>query len=212
MNLSNIIQYKEGIPHYDLTKTILYLEYRGKKSFGSHFKISPADHEIIYKMVSWIVNDPKACEKYNISNRKGILLSGPVGCGKTSLMKLFSTIVPKAKVFTIKPSREISMEFSTKGFEVIHRYSRSVRQAKSICLDDIGIEPSVRYFGEQVNVVGEILLSRYELFISKGTITHGTTNLDADELQSRYGIRVRSRLREMFNLISFHPDSKDKRQ
>ncbi|NEW80482.1 MAG: ATPase, partial [Gelidibacter sp.] len=40
--------------------------------------------------------------------------------------------------------------------------------------------------------------------------THITTNLNAEELETRYGSRVRSRLREMLNVVAF--DSKDKRQ
>ena len=40
---------------------------------------------------------------------------------------------------------------------------------------------------------------------------HITTNLNAVELEKRYGNRVRSRLRAMFNLIGFDEDSKDKR-
>ena len=38
-----------------------------------------------------------------------------------------------------------------------------------------------------------------------------TTNLNAQELEERYGNRVRSRMRQMFNLISFDSGSKDKR-
>lgn len=38
-----------------------------------------------------------------------------------------------------------------------------------------------------------------------------TTNLNAEELERLYGDRVRSRLREMFNLISFPPEAKDRR-
>ncbi|WP_322348420.1 hypothetical protein [Marivirga arenosa] len=40
-------------------------------------------------------------------------------------------------------------------------------------------------------------------------ITHATTNLIPTELENLYGNRVRSRMREMFNLIAFH--STDKR-
>ena len=212
MNLSDIIQYKNGIPHYDLTNTIQFLQYRGKKVFGDHFHISPDDYEVIYQIVSWIVNDQQACKKYNISNDKGILLSGPIGCGKTSLIKLFSTLVPKHRSYTFKTTRDISMEFSKQGYNIIHKYSRSIRSPKAICFDDIGIEPPMRYFGDNINVIAEILLSRYDIFTSKGVLTHGTTNLNSQELENRYGNRVRSRLREMFNLISFPPDAEDKRK
>ena len=211
MNLSKIIEFKDGVPHYDLSQTINYLEYRGKQLYGNHFYICPHDYEVMYQIISWVVNDKKACKKYNISSRKGLLLTGPVGCGKTSLMKLFSSIIPISKIFFIKPAREVTMEFSRNGYDVIYRYSRSNSRSKSICFDDIGIEPPMRYFGDQINVMGEILLSRHELFISKGILTHATTNLNAEELEYRYGNRVRSRLREMFNLIAFPANTKDKR-
>ena len=42
--------------------------------------------------------------------------------------------------------------------------------------------------------------------------THITTNLNAEELEKRYGIRVRSRLREMMNVVAFDNNSIDKRQ
>lgn len=212
MNLSEIIQYKNGIPHYDLANTIQYLEYRGKKQFGNHFYICTHDYEVIYQVVSWIVNDIEACKKYNISHDKGLLLSGPVGCGKSSLMKLFASLTPLSRTFSIKQSREITMEFSKAGFDVINKYSRSTRSPKGICFDDIGIEPPMRYFGDHINVIGEIILSRYDLFVSKGILTHATTNLNAEEIETRYGARIRSRLREMFNLIAFPAEAKDKRR
>jgi hypothetical protein len=62
-----------------------------------------------------------------------------------------------------------------------------------------------------MHVLGEILLSRYKHFISHDMITHVTTNLSATEIESIYGNRVRSRLREMFNLISFSHNDEDKR-
>ncbi len=212
MNLSEVIQYKNGIPHYGLTNTIQFLEYRGKKMFGTHFKIHAIDYEIIYQIIAWIVNDEKACKKYNISRDKGIILTGQVGCGKTSLMKLFASLTPLSRAYRVKPARDVTMEFSKQGYDVINRYSRSIRSPKPICFDDIGVEPPMRYFGDHINVMGEIFLSRYELFIAKGIQTHATTNLTAEELESRYGNRVRSRLREMVNLIAFSPESMDKRK
>ncbi|HCY81161.1 MAG TPA: ATPase, partial [Xanthomarina gelatinilytica] len=41
--------------------------------------------------------------------------------------------------------------------------------------------------------------------------THLTTNLNALEIEDRYGERVRSRLREMVNVIAFPSSSPDKR-
>ena len=60
--------------------------------------------------------------------------------------------------------------------------------------------------------MAEILLSRYELFTSKKIQTHITTNLSATEIENQYGNRVRSRLREMVNLIAFEKGIDDKRR
>ena len=68
-----------------------------------------------------------------------------------------------------------------------------------------------RHYGKDCNVMGEILLSRYDLFLNKKIKTHATTNLNAAELEELYGIRVRSRMRQLFNLVAFNRDSKDKR-
>ncbi len=47
------------------------------------------------------------------------------------------------------------------------------------------------------------ILSRYDHFISQKMITHITTNLDSQDIEEVYGLRVRSRLREMCNVVCF---------
>ena len=97
-------------------------------------------------------------------------------------------------------------------------------QKDYFCFDDLGVEPTGRHFGQDINVMGEILLSRYDLLVpsdgnvtrglSKGKriFTHCTTNLNAHEIEARYGSRVRSRMRQLFNLIPFDERSVDKRK
>lgn len=89
--------------------------------------------------------------------------------------------------------------------------SFSNHQPKIYCLDDLGVEQNLKYYVNECNVIGEVLLSRYEYYISHDMITHLTTNLSASELECVYGNRLRSRLREMFNLVSFNKGSLDKR-
>ena len=60
-------------------------------------------------------------------------------------------------------------------------------------------------------MMAEILITRYEHFVENNAITHITTNLSASEIERVYGNRVRSRLRQMFNLIAFDSNAKDKR-
>jgi len=55
--------------------------------------------------------------------------------------------------------------------------------------------------------MGEVLLSRYVLFLGHNVKTHATTNLNAHELENYYGNRVRSRMCQRFNLVSFDGNS-----
>ena len=193
---------------------VTFFEKRGKEQYGEKFRIQQQDHDIIYKLLIYFLGNKPEADKLDIDLRKGILLTGPIGCGKTSLMSLMRFVPPPERKHIMKPCRELSFEFIQEGFEVISRYSKmsfNSDHPKVYCFDDLGAEQSLKYFGNECNVMGEVLLSRYDLFISQGMITHLTTNLSASELESMYGNRVRSRFREMFNLIAFDKDSMDKR-
>ncbi|PWK17110.1 P-loop NTPase family protein [Xanthomarina spongicola] len=192
---------------YDFKKILIYLDAKGKLIFGKHFKIYEEDEIILYKLCIYFIRDFEACEKLKIDPNKGILLSGPVGCGKTSLMKLLRYIVPHQKAYELIPARNITFAFNNLGYKTIEEYGNS----NFYCFDDLGVETTGRHFGKDCNVMGEILLSRYDLFLKRNIKTHSTTNLNAQELEERYGNRVRSRMRQMFNLISFDSKSVDKR-
>ena len=199
---------------FDLTKYMAFIETKGKELFNPDFKVHAEDYEIIFQLLIYFLKDTKNCEKYGISLRKGILLSGPVGCGKTSLMNLVKLALSPEQRYIVKSCREISFEFIQDGYSTIRKYSNlsfSKDLPKAYCFDDLGTENNLKYYGNDCNVMAEIMLSRYDLFISRRMITHITTNLNGDEIEDLYGTRVRSRLREQFNLIAYPFDAKDKR-
>ena len=195
---------------YDFDKILIYLNAKGKLLFGDKFKIYDEDREILLKLCSYFIKDKENCKNYDIDINKGILLSGPVGCGKTSLMKLLRFIVPLQRPYEIIPCRNVTFSFNHLGFKTIEEYGNT----KFFCFDDLGIEPVGRFYGKDLNVMGEVLLSRYELYLkTKPKVkTHATTNLNAEELEERYGNRVPSRMRELFNLVAFDKDTNDKRK
>ena len=198
---------KDNHIHYDFKSILIYLDAKGKLLFGKNFKIYEEDEVVLYKLCIYFIRDFEACAKLNIDPNKGILLSGPVGCGKTSLMKLLRHIVPHHKLYEVIPARNITFAFNNIGYKTIQEYGNS----SFYCFDDLGVETTGRHFGKDCNVMGEILLSRYDLFLQRKIRTHATTNLNAQELEERYGNRVRSRMRQLFNLIAFDKESKDKR-
>ena len=193
---------------YDFPKILIYLNAKGKLLFGKGFKIYDDDHPIILKLCNYFVKDKEQCTKHNIDPDKGILLTGPVGCGKTSLMRLLHHLVPHQRPYIVIPARNIVFGFNHLGFKIIEDYG----DGQSFCFDDLGVEATGRHYGKDCNVMGEVLLSRYELFLKTKIKTHATTNLSAKELEDMYGNRVRSRMRQLFNLIAFPKTANDKRK
>ena len=198
---------KDNCIQYDFKSILIYLDAKANLLFGKNFKIYEEDEVVLYKLCIYFIRDFEACAKLNIDPNKGILLSGPVGCGKTSLMKLLRHIVPHQKSYELIPARNITFAFNNIGYKTIQEYGNS----NFYCFDDLGVETTGRHFGKDCNVMGEILLSRYDLFLQRKIRTHATTNLNAQELEERYGNRVRSRMRQLFNLIAFDKESVDKR-
>jgi energy-coupling factor transporter ATP-binding protein EcfA2 len=193
---------------YDYDKILIYLQVKGKLLFGHSFEIYEEDRNTIFKLCSYMIRDHETCKKMDIDLNKGILLTGPVGCGKTSIMKLIRGITPLYPSYDIIPSRNVTFAFNHIGYRIIEQYG----DHKFYCFDDLGIEPYGKHFGKECNVMGEVLLSRYDLFVHYKFKTHGTTNLNANELEAYYGNRVRSRMRQLFNLIAYDKESHDKRQ
>jgi hypothetical protein len=199
----------------DFNWCLNFLEKRGRELYGQKFKIYEQDHSIIYKLIIYFIGDKPEAEKLGLNLDKGILLTGPVGCGKTTLMNLMRFVPPPERNHLMKSCRDVSFEFIQEGFEVINRYSKmsfNSGHPKIYCFDDLGAEQSLKYYGNECNIMAEILLSRYDLFVSQKMLTHITTNLSASEIENAYGSRVRSRMREMFNLISFGQVTQDKRK
>jgi DNA replication protein DnaC len=198
----------------DFDWCVKFFEKRGQEMYGPNFRIIQEDHEIIYKLVVYFLGHEDEANRLGLDLRKGIMLTGPIGCGKTSLMSLMRLVPAKERNFAMKTTRDISFEFIQEGYDVINRYSKlsfTGAGPRIYCFDDLGAEQNLKYYGNSCNVMGEILLSRYDLFNSQGMVSHLTTNLGAAEIEKFYGTRLRSRMREMFNSIPFLANSTDKR-
>ncbi|WP_430813984.1 hypothetical protein [Carboxylicivirga sp. RSCT41] len=133
-------------------------------------------------------------------------------------LKYFSSELDKAtehfQSFEIYKANDLSGLYSKSGYEIIeqHTVKSYMRQnginnkdyPLSICYDDLGAEEQYSsHYGCKVNVLKEILLKRYDLFMAKNMRTIITTNLSSEQIQSYYGERVLSRLREMVNVVKY---------
>lgn len=158
--------------------------------------------------------------KFNAPGRsfqKGLLVYGNVGTSKTLMMKIYSMMLrnhKKRQYFEIMDADSIVREFLIEkgGFEVIERYSRkhhfSDRDPKGLCIDDLGMEDTkAKSYGNEANVIADILFARYNQMMDRGMLTYATSNLPPVKLGALYGERVADRMIEMFNMIHFKGES-----
>ena len=153
---------------YDFSKVITYLDAKGRSLFGENFKVRGEDKGTFLKLCSYMVKDSENCRKMEIDTNKGILLTGPVGCGKTSMMRLIRHIVPHQRTYEIIPARNITFAFNHIGYKIIEDYGNG----RFYCFDDLGVEPMGRYFGDDCNVMGGVGLTPRAVPTDKDPYAH----------------------------------------
>jgi DNA replication protein DnaC len=182
-----------------------------RSSAGKLFKIDADNKAQIEQICLYFAQD----DRFDGDLNKGLMLMGPLGTGKTHIMATFYQ--NQNASFAVVKTRTIENAWINEAKEqdpkIIDLYSanrvlainenRFGHKVNGICFDDAGSEsmPSKRY-GEEKNVIAEIIMNRYDNKLPFNT-THITTNLTAGEFEKAYGSRLRDRLREMCNQIIF---------
>jgi DNA replication protein DnaC len=159
-------------------------------------------------------NQDKAFEILeHISLRKGLLVFGSYGTGKTSSFQIIQTIAERYQVrelwFPSISTQEVVAKFNTERNkeDVIQYYSKGI-----FLFDDLGAEMvgnNIYQYGKE-EVFVRILLNRYRNFESRGTKTHITTNLSLSQIENRYGKQLSDRFVQMFNLLKLDGASRRK--
>lgn len=130
------------------------------------------------------------------SFEKGILVKGKSGLGKTEIIRAISgNPIRPIKIISIL---DICDEVKENGFCELNTKER-------ILIDDVGTEPEViNHFGTRINWFKDFIEKYYLHANGNFSKLLITTNLTGDDFEARYGLRVRSRMREMFNVITLH--------
>jgi hypothetical protein len=195
--------------------------------WGSPFVLDK-HREPVYKLLSWYftgdrrfeTEGPKLLKQPDtvLSLKKGILLAGKRGVGKSVALELFARNPFQPYVFFV--CEEIENEFDQVGSKIIEHHWFNFPTTKpeiyyghrllGACYDDIGAEENGRHFGKESNFMQKILTGRYRN--CRGPYTHLTTNASLKELKVEYGDRAFDRFHQLFNLIEFLPTATNLRQ
>ncbi len=155
---------------------------------------------------------------YSFLNHESVLVIGPVGCGKTSILRTIANIFTIAKdpdyqSFGIAPATRIASELKIES--IFKKYTNPIKggilKNAGWIYDDIGTEEDSNIYGNKSNVIQEIVTILDNSHDMKGKF-HFTSNLGYDQLKERYGERIISRLNGMCNVIIFDQNTQDFRQ
>jgi len=123
---------------------------------------------------------------------KGLLIRGVSGLGKTFLFRCIENNY--VRPISIVSMIDISEEVKEEGYYNLIRNH-------TIYLDDVGTEePTVNHYGTKINWFKNFI----EMYYLKNQLFNRlviSTNNNFDEIEAKYGFRVRSRMSEMFNII-----------
>lgn len=153
-----------------------------------------------------------------LDSSKGLLLWGPIGVGKSVLLKGLQRYYGKINRFCfgsnskhtgfkMVSAAEIALLYAEKGMSGIAQYT----DRECMCnlgIDELGREPiDAKHFGTGINVIQTILQLRYE--VRNEFFTLATTNLDPNlDFVDRYGDYIADRVKEMFNVIEIKGTSR----
>lgn len=141
--------------------------------------------------------------------RKGILLMGKYGCGKTAIMQsfveMYNTIILELNI------RRPMLKFvkSTELLETLKNQSVKNFAQMPLVIDELGREPKqIMDYGNLRSPMIELLSERYDT----GAWTHGTSNFTLETLSSdtHYGRMTGDRLKAIFNFIELKGGSRRK--
>jgi DNA replication protein DnaC len=178
------------------------------------WKIDADNEEVITMLCLYFAND----SRFPGDLKKGILLRGVYGTGKTELMRIFTRNANQN--YTIVPSLTLVENFAEGSYERVEKFYGMIpdgghgqrgQKYLGLCIDELGFEeiPAV-YYGIRVNLLENILWHRYNK--TSRNSTHATTNINNEGLKKLYGERVFSRLFQMFNVLEFPASAKDRRK
>ena len=152
------------------------------RSRGMEFQMDDSTLSKVEKVVKWIFS----------SKKRGLLLCGTLGNGKTTMLRTFKTLLGSKAVY-----------YEAQALYDFYKTNQTlprIAMDEVLLIDDLGAEPSTyNEFGEKRYPLAELLLARYK----QNATTVIATNCSLSQIGELYGDRVHDRIKEMFVMIRY---------
>lgn len=153
---------------------------------------------IFLKVAGWMSNP---------ESKPWLMIYGPVGNGKTTLLKAIIMLINSQQLRYGNNIASMKLFNSIRITELAKEnpdYFGKVKDAIALGIDDIGIEPlEVNGYGTKTGPMVDLFLQRYATL----DMTIFTSNLDREAMKNRYKDRVADRLKEVCDLLYIGFDS-----
>jgi DNA replication protein DnaC len=164
------------------------------QEYGKTLIVNENNRHLIAAICFFVSEDPRFESELGYSFDKGLLIRGTVGLGKTFLVQCVAKngLNPIHSESMIDIANEVRQE---------GEYLINLGENKMIYFDDVGAEEAtVNHFGTRINFFRQWIEQVYLRNKKFGKVII-STNCGFAELEEKYGFRVRSRMKDMFNVI-----------
>lgn len=152
--------------------------------------------------------------KLNLDPKKGILLWGNIGTGKSTIIRILGEVLRMfGKGYKTVNCSYMATQFAASGLDAVNTstYNETDRGVRPVdrAFDELGREPiPARHYGNELNIMQYVFQCRYEL--RESIRTYATTNINPQSLGSLYGDYIADRMSEMFNIVELKGKSRRK--
>jgi DNA replication protein DnaC len=174
------------------------MSWTSQNEFGKKLIVNDDTKKLITALCFFVSRDKRfetdfdSQLKYSLN--KGLLIRGISGLGKTHLVKCLSK--NELNPILVLSMIEISEEIKEHG-----EYNIPTSNSKILYLDDVGTEESViNHYGTKINFFKSFIEGIYLRNKTFNNLIISTNN-SFSEIQEKYGFRVRSRIKDMFNIF-----------
>lgn len=187
---------KELIERCDATYMFKLMKWSSQNNFGRKLIVNENTTYLIKVLCYFLSNDIRFEKELGFSFSKGLLIRGISGLGKTHLVRCLEN--NELNPVLVLSMIEITDEIKDQG-----QYELKLENKKVVYLDDVGTEEAtVNHYGTKIsffkNFIELVYLKNKEKGFNKLMIS---TNNSFAEIEAKYGFRVRSRMKDMFNTI-----------